>query len=160
MQETWVWFLSQEDPLEKEMATHSSIAWRIPWMEEPGGLQSMGSQRVGHDWATSLHFSTSLQILMCCIFITIQFLIIKFIFDFCPWLILFRSLFFISLIWIFSVYFTCTDLIVLWSENVLSLVLILANLLRLFFFFFPVVHQVIFFGTVSFRVWLVWQLLR
>ena len=42
--------LSREDPLEKEMATHSSIlAWRIPWMEEPGGLQSTGSQRVGHD---------------------------------------------------------------------------------------------------------------
>ena len=43
MQETWVQSLSQEDPLEKEMATHSSIAaWRIPWTEEPGGLQSMG----------------------------------------------------------------------------------------------------------------------
>ena len=43
MQETWVRFLSQEDPLEKEMATHSSIlAWRIQWTEEPGGLQSMG----------------------------------------------------------------------------------------------------------------------
>ena len=42
--------ISREDPLEKEMATHSSIlAWRIPWTEEPGGLQSMGSQRVGHD---------------------------------------------------------------------------------------------------------------
>ena len=42
--------LGQEDPLEKEMATHSSIlAWRIPWTEEPGGLQSMGSQRVGHE---------------------------------------------------------------------------------------------------------------
>ena len=50
MQETWVRSLGQEDPLEKEMATHSSIlAWRIPWAEEPGGLQSMGSQRVGHD---------------------------------------------------------------------------------------------------------------
>ena len=49
-QETWVAFLGQVDPLEKEMATHSSIlAWRIPWTEEPGGLQSMGSQRVGHD---------------------------------------------------------------------------------------------------------------
>ena len=48
--ETWVRFLGREDPLEKEMATHSSIlAWRIPWMEEPGGLQSMGLQRVGHD---------------------------------------------------------------------------------------------------------------
>ena len=53
--ETWVWSLGQEDPLEKEMATHSStIAWTIPLMEEPGRLQSMGSQRVGHNWATSL----------------------------------------------------------------------------------------------------------
>ena len=50
MWETWVQSLGQEDPLEKEMATHSSIlAWRIPWTEEPGGLQSTGSQRVGHD---------------------------------------------------------------------------------------------------------------
>ena len=50
MQETWVQSLGQEDPLEKEMVTHSSIlAWRIPWMEEPGGLQPMGSQRVGPD---------------------------------------------------------------------------------------------------------------
>ena len=57
MRETWVRSLGQEDPLEKEMATHSSIlAWRIPWTEEPGGLQPMGSQRVGHDWATSLTY--------------------------------------------------------------------------------------------------------
>ena len=50
MQETLVQFLGQEDPLEKEMATHSSIfAWKIPWMEEPGKLHTMGSQRVGHD---------------------------------------------------------------------------------------------------------------
>ena len=50
MQETGVQALVWEDPLEKGMATHSSIlAWRIPWTEEPGGLQSMGSQRVGHD---------------------------------------------------------------------------------------------------------------
>ena len=50
VQETWVRSLGQEDPLEKEMAAHSSIlAWRIPWTEEPGGLQSMGSQRVEHD---------------------------------------------------------------------------------------------------------------
>ena len=49
-QETWVQSLGQEDPLEKGMATHSSIlAWRIPWTEEPGGLQQMGLQRVGHD---------------------------------------------------------------------------------------------------------------
>ena len=50
MQETWVRSLGQEDPLKKEMATHSSVlAWKIPWMEEPGGLQSTGSQRVGQD---------------------------------------------------------------------------------------------------------------
>ena len=50
MLETWVRSLGQEDPLEKEMATHSStLAWKIPWTEEPGRLQSMGSQRVGHD---------------------------------------------------------------------------------------------------------------
>ena len=47
--ETWVQSLGQEDPLEEEMATHSStLAWRIPWTEEPGGLQSMESPRVGH----------------------------------------------------------------------------------------------------------------
>ena len=50
MLETWVQSLGREDPLEKELATHSSIlAWRIPWTEELGGLQSTGSQRVGHD---------------------------------------------------------------------------------------------------------------
>ena len=53
MQETQVQCLSQEDPLEKELATHSSIlAWRIPWTEQPGWLQSMELQRVGHDLAT------------------------------------------------------------------------------------------------------------
>ena len=56
MWETWVWSLGWEDPLEKGMATQSSIlAWRTPWAEEPGRLQSMGSQRVGHDWATLTH---------------------------------------------------------------------------------------------------------
>jgi len=55
MQETWVWSLGREDPLEKEMATHSStLAWKIPWMEGPGRLQSMGSQRGRYDWETSL----------------------------------------------------------------------------------------------------------
>ena len=50
LQETLVWSLGGEDPLEESMATHSSIlAWSIPWIEEPGGLQSMGSQRVGHE---------------------------------------------------------------------------------------------------------------
>ena len=54
MQETWVSSLGREDPMEKKMTTHSSIlAWRIPWMEEPGGLQTMRSQRVGHNLATN-----------------------------------------------------------------------------------------------------------
>ena len=53
IQETWVRFLGQEDPLEKEMATRSSIlTWRIPWTEEPDSLQSIGIARVGHDLAT------------------------------------------------------------------------------------------------------------
>ena len=57
MRETLVRSLSQEDPLEKEMATHSStLAWNLPWTEDPGRLQSTGSQRVGHDWVTSLSF--------------------------------------------------------------------------------------------------------
>ena len=63
MRETWVRSLGREDPLEKEMATHSSIpAWRrIPWMQKLGGLQSTGLQRVGHDWATSLTHSLSIN---------------------------------------------------------------------------------------------------
>ena len=84
-QETWVWSLGREDSLEKEMATHSSIlAWKIPWTDEPGWLQSMGSQRrtrlskqafynsfsiqesqgsrrVGHDWATELNWRITLK---------------------------------------------------------------------------------------------------
>ena len=70
--ETWVQSLGWEDPLEKEMATHSStLAWKIPWTEEPGGLQSMGSQRVGHNGATSPHlfhfnmFSGFTYLVMC-----------------------------------------------------------------------------------------------
>ena len=60
MQETQVLFLGWEDPLEKEMAIHSrTIAWKIPWTEEPNRLQSMGSQKVGHDWTTSLYFTIS-----------------------------------------------------------------------------------------------------
>ena len=54
VQETQVWSLAQEDPLEKGMTTYFSIlAWRIPWREEPGGLQSIESQRVGHNWMTN-----------------------------------------------------------------------------------------------------------
>ena len=57
MQETWVQSQGWEDPLEKEIATHSStLAWKITWMEDPGRLQTMGSQRAGHDWAISLSF--------------------------------------------------------------------------------------------------------
>ena len=56
MQETGVQPLGQEDPLEEEMGTHSGIlAWRIPWTEEPGRLQSMGLQRVGHNWTGHTH---------------------------------------------------------------------------------------------------------
>ena len=77
MWETPVQSLSREDPLEKEVATHSStlawkipwteepstLAWKIPWTEKPGRLQSMGSQRVRHDWATSLHFESRIKVL-------------------------------------------------------------------------------------------------
>ena len=69
MWETWVWWQDWEDPLEKGMATHSSIlAWRIPWTEEPGGLQSIELQRAGHDWVTNtsmldaLGFVTEFQV--------------------------------------------------------------------------------------------------
>ena len=59
MWETWVRYLGQEDPLEKEMAIHSSfLAWGIPWTEEPGGLQSIGLQRIGHDWATNTNWQS------------------------------------------------------------------------------------------------------
>ena len=58
IRETWVWSLGREDSLEEGLTTYSSIlAWRIPWTEEPGGLQSMGLQRVGNDWATFTHLT-------------------------------------------------------------------------------------------------------
>ena len=57
-----VWSLGREDPLEEGVATHSSIlAWRIPWMEEPGGLQSLRLQRVGHDWSNWTHTQSSTE---------------------------------------------------------------------------------------------------
>ena len=63
MRETQAWSLGWEDPLEKEMAINSrTIPWKIPWTEEPGRLQSMGSQRVGHDWVTSLYTSWCLHL--------------------------------------------------------------------------------------------------
>ena len=55
MQETHVQSLGQEDSPGEGMAIHSSISWKVPWAEEPGGLQSTGSQRVGHDWVTNTH---------------------------------------------------------------------------------------------------------
>ena len=62
MWETWVQSLGQEDPLEKEMATHTSIlAWKFPWMEEPGRLQSMGSPRLRLDCVIWLHFTSLLR---------------------------------------------------------------------------------------------------
>ena len=66
MRETQVRSQGWEDPLEKEMATHSStLAWKIPWTEERGRLQPMRSQRVGHDWATSLSLSFYLCVCVC-----------------------------------------------------------------------------------------------
>ena len=65
--ETWIQSLGSEDPLEKEMATYSSIlAWRIPWTEEPGMLQSMGSQRVGHNLGTKQNTKTRQALLNRC----------------------------------------------------------------------------------------------
>ena len=65
MQETGVRSLGWEDPLEKGLSIHSSIlVWKIPWTEEPGGLQSMGSQRVGHDWATNTATSLSFTLMV------------------------------------------------------------------------------------------------
>ena len=65
MRETRIRSLGREDPLEKAMATHSNtLAWKIPWMEEPGRLQFMGSQRVGHEGATSLHFTPRTKLRM------------------------------------------------------------------------------------------------
>ena len=65
MQETQVWSLGWDDTLEKEMAAHSSIlVWKIPYTAEPGRLPSMGLQRVGQDWATSLSLSTSGQVVV------------------------------------------------------------------------------------------------
>ena len=68
MQETWVRSLGPEDPLEKGMATHSSVlAWRIPWTEQPGGLQSVGTQRAGHDRVINTFFSASVEHLFMCL---------------------------------------------------------------------------------------------
>jgi len=73
MQETWVWSLGQEDPLEKGIATHSSIlAWRVLWTQERGRLQSMGWQQVGHDWTTNtffLFFHTTTWVSHRCIYV-------------------------------------------------------------------------------------------
>ena len=66
MQETQVWSLGWEDPLEKGMATHSSILpWRILWTEEPGGLKSMGSQRFRNNWATNSPYCSNIGICHC-----------------------------------------------------------------------------------------------
>ena len=70
MQETWIQSLGWEYPLEKGMATLSSfLAWRIPWTEEPGGLQSMGLQRVRHDWSNLAHILDVLSNFFMCRFV-------------------------------------------------------------------------------------------
>ena len=64
MRETWVRSLGREDPLKMEMATHSkTLAWKIPWTEKPDGLESIGPQRVGHSWTTSLTYLASASVL-------------------------------------------------------------------------------------------------
>ena len=71
LQEIWVGFLGGEDPLEEGMVTHSStLAWKIPWTEEPGGLQSMGLQRVRHDWWLSTCKQELFCLLLLCILAT------------------------------------------------------------------------------------------
>ena len=68
MQEIWVQSLGWEDPLEKGMATHFSIlAWKIPWAEEPGRLQSMGLQRIRHNWVTNTFFQEIVVQSLCCV---------------------------------------------------------------------------------------------
>ena len=68
MQETQVWTLGLEDPLEKGMATHSSIpAWRIPWTEEPDGLQSIVLQKVRHDWVTQQTYTNACVCVSVCV---------------------------------------------------------------------------------------------
>ena len=68
MWEMWVWSLGQEDPLEKEMASHSNIlAWRISWTEKPGGLQATGSQRVRHDWSDLVGMYECIWVLCVCV---------------------------------------------------------------------------------------------
>ena len=66
VQETQVPSLSQEDPLEKGIATHSSIpAWEIPWTQDPGGLQSLGLHRIGHDFTSNTHTHTLYYLVHC-----------------------------------------------------------------------------------------------
>ena len=89
MRETQVWSLGQEDPLEKEMATHSStLAWKIPWLEEHGRLQPMGSQRVRPDWTTSL--STSLSLVFISLFFPDKYGDLGKVFDL-PWAVSFLN---------------------------------------------------------------------
>ena len=106
MQETWVWSLGQEDPLGKGMATHSSIiAWKIPWTEEPGGLQSIGLHRVTHDWSslarTHPHCWALYSVPLICFSILSA---ISCYLDYCSFILL--SIF--SSLWVmFSCFFTC-----------------------------------------------------
>ena len=102
MQEIWVWSLSREDPLEKEMATHSSIlAWEIPWTEKPGRLQAMGFQRVRHDLVTKQHIGFGLSCFCWHLFLGIRY----FLFDFLSDIWLFKSVLFNFHVFVF-VFFT------------------------------------------------------
>ena len=124
MQETWVPSLGQDDSLEQEMAPHSGIlAWRIPWTEEPGGLQSMGLQRVGHDWVTNTFqysFMTFCISVVLAVISTLSFFILfiwfSFFFSWWAWLKVYQffliffffldcNLFFFPFLFFFKFYF-------------------------------------------------------
>ena len=107
MQETQVWSLGWEDPQEEGMATHSSIlAWRVPWTEEPGGLQSIQWQRVGHDWsdwACTHIFSIFTSYMWAWKDVSVSFRVQCYV---CPWLTLFC---------IAQIFFNCYWFLFLWS---------------------------------------------
>ena len=91
----WVWFLGWEDPLEEGMETHSSLlAWRIPWTEEPGSLQSIGSHRVGHNWSDLPCMHSPVRWLLNSLFVCLIFIIYGFFFFF--WVYLLYSVVLVS----------------------------------------------------------------
>ena len=126
MQEMWVWSLSQDDPLEEEMAICSSIlAWKIPHTEEPGGLEPMGLQRVGHDW-TGMHILVLLT----------PFYWWDFLFStVCSWLLCNKLIVHISIdIYIYSLAIICIFKLLRKTGNIIDDLCIIDLLMRKYFF--------------------------